>query len=129
MPSVCKMLVRHESRSQYPDYAGFKNKVIQTGMKNATVDHTGEVLIYAFKQEFVPYTAHFNSKHDCVASSAHLTLGPWSSKATPESLMHILEQDLVAEGFNIKPHEQRRRCKYYNGQSCQKSVYKLVFLF
>ena len=93
------------------------------------VFQVGEVIVFAFRKMFEPRAPSFNRDHDCVANSAHVSIGPWDSLADEESLVRCLENDLQAEGFNIKPHEQRRRCKYYNGQNCQRSTCKITFLF
>lgn len=129
MPSVARMLVRDAYRQQFPDYKDVKQRVIHIAMHNASVDRVGEVLIYAYRKEFVPKAAYFNTKHECVVDAAHVTVGPWDSPADEEALIRCLENDFMQEGFSVKPHEQKRRCKYYNGQNCQKAVYKLTFLF
>ena len=128
-PAVAKMIVRDAHRAQFPDYYGIKQKVIRQAMDNAVVDQTGEVILYAFKKVFTPRAPYFNPSHDCVADSAHIQIGPWDSTVEEEVLVRCLEQDLLADGFHIKSHEARRRCKYYNGQNCQKSVYKITFIF
>lgn len=44
-------------------------------MENATVSKTGEVLIYAFRQEFIPKAPNFNVNHNCSADQAHISVG------------------------------------------------------
>ena len=44
-------------------------------MENATVNKTGEVLIYAFRTEFVPKAPNFNANHHCAADQAHISIG------------------------------------------------------
>ena len=128
-PPVAKVMVRDAHRAQFPDYYGLKQRVIKQALQNAVVNQTGEVTLYAFQKVFTPRAPYFNTQHDCVADTADLAIGPWDSPADEEVLVRCLEQDLIAEGFTIKPHEQRRRCKYYNGQNCQKSVYRITFYF
>ena len=128
-PPVAKNMVRESHRAQFPDYYGLKQRVIRQAVENAVATQTGEVLVYAFQKVFTPRAPYFNPQHDCVADAAHLHVGPWDSPGDEEVLIRCLEQDLLSEGFNIKAHEQRRRCKYYNGQNCQKSIYKITFYF
>ena len=87
------------------------------------------MIVFAFRKAFVPRAPYFNVHHECVADTAHVSVGPWDSMADEEALIRCLESDLQADGFNIKPHEQRRRCKYYNGQNCQRSICKITVLF
>lgn len=44
-------------------------------MENATVSKVGEVLIYAYRQEFVPHAPNFNINHNCTADQAHISVG------------------------------------------------------
>lgn len=46
-------------------------------MENATVSKTGEVLIYAFRTEFVPKSPNFNVNHHCSADQAHISIGKY----------------------------------------------------
>ena len=128
-PLVARQTVKESHRSQFPGYQALKNQVIRVAMDGASMDKVGEVIVHAFRKRFTPRLAHFNVNHECVADQAHINMGPWDSPADEEILIRCLETDLVEEGFNIKPHEQRRRCKYYNGQNCQKCIYKLTFIF
>lgn len=128
-PSVAKTIVHEAHRAQFPDYYGLKQKVVRTAMDNAVVNQTGEVLVYAFQKVFTPRAPYFNPQHECVVDGAHICVGPWDSPADEEVLIRCIEYDLLAEGFNVKPHEQRRRCKYYNGQNCQKSIYRITIFF
>lgn len=128
-PPVARMIVRDCYRSQFPDYCGIKLKVIQIAMDNAGVDRAGEVVLHCFRKEFVPRSPMFNAGHECVADTAHINVGPWEGRADEEDLVKCLENDLVEDGFIIRPHEQKRRCKYYSGQNCQKCAYKIVIIF
>jgi len=128
-PAVAKQLVKEAHRNQFPDYVTLKQKVIRIAIDNAAVDKIGEVVIHAFRKPFVPRAPYFNPKHECVSDTAHISVGPWDTLADEEALVKCLEADLIDDGFNIKPHEQKRRCKYYNGQNCQKSICKITFIF
>ena len=128
-PSVAKILVREAHKTQFPDYYELREKIIRIGVQNAAVDKIGEVIINASRKEFTPKSHYFNANHECVADAAHLTVGSWESPADEETLIKCLENDFMMSGFNIKPHEQRKRCRYYNGQNCQKSIWKITFIF
>lgn len=129
-PSVAQMIVRDNHRAQFPDYFNVKKKIIRLAIEKATCDKTGGVLIHAFRQKFVAKAPYFNSDHECVADQADFSVGPWgATKSDEDSFIRCLENDLLSEGFHIKPHESRRRCKYYNGQNCQKAVWRITFIF
>lgn len=129
-PEIATLNVRECHRNQFPNYYETKVRIIQTAMNNAIQTRLGEVLLYVFKTEFVPKTPNFNPKHGCVADSAELTIGPWTTTdADEEVFMKCLETDLSEDGFTVKPHEPRRKCRYFHGQTCQKAVYKLQFYF
>ena len=89
----------------------------------------GEVIIHAYRKVFVPNSKYFCTGHECIADTAHLSIGPWESKASEETLVSSLESDLQADGFKIKPHEQWKRCKYFSGQNCQRNTWKISILF
>ena len=128
-PGVSRMMVKEAHRAQFPNYYELKQKVLHAAMENASIDRQGEVIIYAFRKEFQPRAQFFNINHECVADGANLNVGPWESAADEEALIRCLEADFLEDGFDMKPREQKKRCKYYNGQNCQKSVYRLTFLF
>ncbi len=128
-PLVARMIVKEAHRAQFPEYYAIKSKVINTAMSNAAINKIGEVIIHAFKKVFSPRAAYFNVNHDCVVDTAHLTVGPWDTSADEEGLIKCLENDFMEEGFNVRVHDQKRRCKYYNGQNCQKCIYKMIFNF
>lgn len=128
-PVVATTLVKELHRSQFPDYKALKHKIIRIAMDNAAVSKSGEVIIYIFHKIFVPRASYFNMNHECVADTAHLSVGPWESVPDEEALIRCLQSDFIDDGFSIRAHEQRKRCKYYNGQNCQKCVYKICFLF
>ena len=128
-PEVAKMLVSQAHRGQFPDYDGVKLNVINTAMEKAMVNRTGEVLIYAFRQEFKPETPYFDVYHKCIADTAHVKIGPWESPADEEIFIKTLEQDLMDDGFVIKPHDHKKLCEYFCGENCQKAIYKITFLF
>ena len=127
--AIAQTMVKDMHRAQFPDYKELKKKVIRIGMDNASVSKHGDVIIYVFRKPFVPRANSFNVNHDCVADTAHVSVGPWEAVADEDMLIRCLETDLIDEGFHIRPHEQRKRCKYYSGQNCQKVVYKITFLF
>jgi hypothetical protein len=104
-------------------------QVIRIGMDNAALSEVGEVVLHVFRKPFVARAVAFNAGHECVADTAHVSVGPWDAVADEEALIRCLEGDLQHDGFHIRPHEQRKRCKYYSGQNCQKCVYKITFLF
>ena len=128
-PAVAKLIVRESHRMQFPKYAELKQKIVRIAIDNAAIDKVGEVILHCFRKEFVPRAPYFNPSHECVADTAHISVGPWDSPADEDALVRSLEIDLIEDGFTIKPHEQKRRCKYYNGQNCQKTIYKITFLF
>ena len=128
-PAIAASIVKDMHRSQFPDYRELRKKVIRIGMDNATASKTGEVVLHVYRKVFTPRAPSFNAGHECVADTAHVSVGPWEAVADEDALIRCLETDLLAEGFTIRPHEQRKRCKYYSGQNCQKCVYKITFLF
>ncbi|KAF6023449.1 hypothetical protein EB796_018242 [Bugula neritina] len=79
VPSISALIVKENHRSQFPDYQENKKRIIQIAMENATVSKTGEVLIYAFRTEFVPKSPNFNVNHHCSADQAHISIGPWKA--------------------------------------------------
>ncbi|XP_013386389.1 BTB/POZ domain-containing protein KCTD7 [Lingula anatina] len=129
-PRVSKLLVSEAHRAQFPNYFEVKQRTIKTAVENATVlNKAGEVIIYAFRKEFVPKAPNFNTNHNCVADQAHINVGPWEALADEETFIRCLENDLVEDGFNVMRHEAKRRCKYYYGQNCQKCIYRIQIVF
>ncbi|XP_046548988.1 BTB/POZ domain-containing protein KCTD7-like [Haliotis rubra] len=128
-PEIASIIVKESHRSQFPGYQDAKNDVIRAAVANASVNRIGEVLICAFKTEFKAKVQNFNPLHGCIVESAHVSIGPWEAQADEEVFMKCLENDLMEDGFNVKPHESKRKCKYYYGQTCQKFVYKLQIIF
>ena len=117
-PDVAKMLVHEEHRNQFPDYEGTKLKVINTAIVKATATRIGEVLIYAFREQFVSAQEFFNADHECIADTADVKIGPWSGPAHEEVFINTLKQDLVDDGFTIKQHDHRKQCNYFSGENC-----------
>ena len=128
-PEVASIAVRESHRAQFPNYNDVKELVIRTAISNAVTNRTGEVNIYAFKKEFVARAHNFNQKHPCVIEMAHVTVGPWEGEADEEVFIRCLECDLLEEGYNVKPHETKKKCRYYNGQTCQKAIFKISIIF
>ncbi|XP_064612513.1 BTB/POZ domain-containing protein KCTD7-like [Liolophura sinensis] len=128
-PEIAKMTVKEAHRAQFPNYSEVKENVIKMAIDNATINKIGEVIIYVFRTEFVAKAPSFNPNHGCVTELAHVSIGPWTSMADEETFMRCLETDLLEEGFTIRPHDTKRKCKYYFGQTCQKFVYRLQFIF
>jgi len=128
-PEVAKMLVCKAHRGQFPDYEGMKLKIINIAMERATINRTGEVLIYAFRQEFKAKSPYFDAHHECIADTAHLRIGPWDTPPEEEIFIKTLEQDLLDDGFVIKQHVHRKQCTYFNGENCQKTIYRIIFIF
>ena len=129
MPQVCRVMVKEAHISQFPNYANIKEEVIRKAIENATFTKLGEVIIYAFKTEFVSKVNTFNPNHGCIIESAHLKCGPWDAPVDEEVFIKCLENDLMEDGFQVRPHEAKRKCRYYHGQSCQKFVYRIAILF
>ncbi|KAK3085092.1 hypothetical protein FSP39_024086 [Pinctada imbricata] len=128
-PDVTILLVKEAHRAQFPDYENVKESVIKLAMDNGVHNKVGEVTVYAFRKEFVPRAPNFNPKHGCVIESADITIGPWDAAADEEAFIRCLEHDLVEDGFSVRPHESKRKCRYYHGQNCQKFVYKVQIIF
>lgn len=128
MPPVVSLLVKEAHKSQFPNYEEVREEVIKCAMETATFTKLGEVVIYAFKTEFVSKVNTFNPNHGCIVESAHVSIGPWDAPVDEEVFIKCLENDLRDDGFNVRPHEQKKKCRYYHGQSCQKYVYRLQIL-
>lgn len=129
MPPVVTLMVKEAHISQFPNFQEAKEDVLKAAMENATFTKIGEVLVHAFRSEFVPKVSTFNPNHGCVVEGAHVKVGPWDTPVDEEVFIRCLENDLIEDGFNLKPHEMKRKCKYYHGQSCQKFVYRLQIMF
>ncbi|XP_067931931.1 BTB/POZ domain-containing protein KCTD7-like [Watersipora subatra] len=129
LPSISAQIVRVNHRAQFPDYEENKRRVVQIAMENATVTKTGDVIIFAFRTEFVPKAPNFNMNHHCSADQAHISIGPWESIADEETLIKCIQSDLIDEHFNVILHEGKRRCKYFYGQSCQKCTFRIQVVF
>ncbi|XP_046337859.2 BTB/POZ domain-containing protein KCTD7-like [Haliotis rufescens] len=128
-PEIASIIVKESHRSQFPGYQDAKHDVIRAAVANASINRIGEVLVCAFRTEFKAKVQNFNPLHGCIVESAHVSIGPWETQADEEVFMKCLENDLMEDGFNVKPHEGKRKCKYYYGQTCQKFVYKLQIIF
>ncbi|CAG5118760.1 unnamed protein product [Candidula unifasciata] len=128
-PEIAALAVKEAQRAQFPDYAAIKDEVIKAAMARATVSRIGDVYIYAFRKDFKPKVATFNPKHECIVESAQVTIGPWDAPADEDTFIRCLESDLVEDGFTLRPHEGKKKCKYYFGQSCQKCIYKITIIF
>ncbi|XP_045171893.2 BTB/POZ domain-containing protein KCTD7-like [Mercenaria mercenaria] len=128
MPPVVSLCVKEAHKSQFPNYEEIKENVIKVAMENATFTKIGEVIIYAFKSEFVAKVNTFNPNHGCIVESAHIKCGPWDAPVDEAVFIKCLENDLIDDGFNVKPHDVKKKCRYYHGQSCQKYVYRLAIL-
>ncbi|XP_067931932.1 BTB/POZ domain-containing protein KCTD7-like [Watersipora subatra] len=129
LPSISAQIVKENHRAQFPDYEENKRRILQIAMENATVTKSGDVIIYAFRTEFVPKASNFNMNHHCSADQAHISIGPWESIADEETLIKCIESDLIDEHFKVKFHEGKRRCKYFCGQSCQKCTFRIQVMF
>ena len=128
-PEIAALSVKEAQRAQFPNYSEVREAVICTAIKNATTNRNREVNIYAFRREFTTKVAFFNSQHQCVIECAHVNVGPWDSSADEETFIRFLENDLLDEGYVLNPHASRRKCHYYNGQACQKLIFKLSIIF
>ncbi|KAK6191314.1 hypothetical protein SNE40_003037 [Patella caerulea] len=128
-PEMATIAVREAHRGQFPNYQHVKETVIKVGIENATCNKIGGVVIHAMRTEFKPKVQNFNPKHGCVVEQAHVSVGPWEGLADEEVFIRCLESDLIEEGFNIKSHDGKRKCKYYYGQTCQKFVFRIQFVF
>ena len=128
-PEIATMAVKESQRSQFPNYAQVKEEVIKAAMMRAAVARVGDVFIYAFKKEFKPRTTTFNPKHGCIIENAQVTIGPWEAAADEDTFIRCLEYDLQEDGFTLRPHEGKKKCKYYFGQNCPRSIYKITIVF
>lgn len=128
MPPVVALCVKEAHKSQFPNYDEIKENVIKIAMDNATFTKIGEVIIYAFKTEFVPKVNTFNPNHGCIVESASITCGPWEAPVEEEVFLKCLVNDLIDDGFDAK-NEPKKKCRYYHGQSCPKFVYRLMIMF
>lgn len=128
-PEIAAIAVKESQRAQFPDYGAVKEEIIKVAMARAVVSRIGDVLIHAFRKEFKPKTPTFNPKHGCIVDSAQVTIGPWEGVADEDALIRCIENDLQEEGFTLRPHEGKKKCKYYFGQTCQKCIYKITILF
>ncbi|KAL8562532.1 hypothetical protein ACOMHN_045797 [Nucella lapillus] len=128
-PEIAAITVREAQKAQFPNYSEVRELVIRTAIVNASVNRVGEVNIYAFRKEFVPKAHNFNANHACVVDQAHVIVGPWESLADEENYIRCLENDLTEDGYNVKPHEAKRKCRYYNGQTCQKFLFRVTIIF
>jgi len=129
MPPVVSLLVKEAHKSQFPNYEEIKEEVIKIAMENATFTKIGEIIMYVFKVDFKPRATTFNPNHGCIIESAHMKIGPWDAPVDEEVFIKCLENDLLDDGFLVKPHEPKKKCRYYHGQSCPKFVYRLQILF
>lgn len=128
-PSIATLHVKERHRQLFPNYFSVKQNIIKIAMENAITSRTGDVIINIFKTEFVPRAPNFNTKHGCVVEQAHMKIGPWEGGTDEEMFIRCLESDYLEEGFNIKTHEAKKKCRYYHGQTCPKFIYKLTFIF
>lgn len=128
-PEIAAITVKESQKAQFPNYLEKKESVIRAAIENASVSRVGDVNVYAFRKEFVAKAHNFNNKHACVIDHAHVVIGPWESSADEETFIRCLENDLIEDGFNLKPHESKRKCRYYNGQTCQKFVFRISISF
>ncbi|PVD33083.1 hypothetical protein C0Q70_08532 [Pomacea canaliculata] len=128
-PEIAAISVKEAHKSQFPNYTEVKEQVIRTAMANASINRVGDVNIYAFRKEFKAKAPSFSLKHTCVTEQADIAVGPWEAAADEETFIRCLENDLLEEGFIVRPHEAKRRCKYYNGQTCQKFLFKISISF
>lgn len=128
-PDIAAMHVKEAHRQLFPNYFAVKQNIVKIAMDHAITSRTGEIIINMFKTEFAPKAPNFNPKHGCVAELAHIKVGPWEGDTDEEMFIRCLENDYLEEGFNLKPHETKRKCRYYHGQTCPKFTYKLTFIF
>lgn len=129
MPAVISQIVKETHKMQFPNYEEVKEEVLKVAMANATFTKIGEVFVYAFKADFVPKINTFNLNHGCIVESAQVKCGPWDAPVDEEAFIHCLENDLIEDGFNVKPHEPKKKCRYYHGQNCQRFIYRLQIMF
>ena len=128
-PAVAHILVKESQHNLFPNFKDFKQEIIKIAIANCNADRQSDVTIHPFRKPFVPKAAYFDVKHDCIIDTADISVGPWDSPADEEGLIKCLEHELMEDGFKIKQHDAKRRCKYYNGQNCQKIIYRIVFFF
>lgn len=128
-PNIAALHVKEAHRLLFPNYFSVKQNIVKVAMENAITTKSGDVVVHMFKSEFFPKAPNFNPKHGCVAENAHVTIGPWEGDTDEEMFIRCLESDYLDEGFNIKPHETKRKCRYYHGQTCPKFTYKITFIF
>ena len=126
---VAKLIIKQSLRDSFPRYAEFKSKVIREGIRKASRGLNPEVTVYAFCEEFVPTSSHFRADHACLIDDADVRIGPWTTGTSELHLMCCLEKDLREDGFVVLPIDKRRRCSYYQGQNCQRYIFKVVFNF
>ena len=128
-PEIASLQVKESHRAQFPGYSNARDEIIRNAIVNAAISKVGEVIVHAFRKEFTPRVQNFNPNHGCIVEQANVCIGPWESTASEEMLIKCLEADLMDEGYVVKPHESRRKCKYYYGQTCQKFVFKITIVF
>ncbi|KAH9525736.1 BTB (POZ) domain-containing protein [Bulinus truncatus] len=128
-PEIATMAVKEAQRAQFPDYAFVKEEVIKVAMARATVTRMGDVSIYAFRKDFKPKAPNFNPKHGCIIENAQITVGPWEAPADEDTFIRCLENDLMEEGFTLRPHDGKKKCKYYFNQTCPKCIFKITIVF
>lgn len=128
-PEIAAMAVKESQRAQFPNYAEVKEEIIKVAMSRAVIARVGDVSVYAYKRELKPKIASFNPKHGCIVENAQVRVGPWDGPADEDALIRCIENDLQEDGFNLRPREGKKKCKYYYGQTCQKCIYKITILF
>ena len=127
-PEIAAMAVKEAQRAQFPDYEEVKINVIKAAMSRAAAARLGDVYIYAFKREWIPRSAQLQ-KHACIIEGAQVRIGPWEAQADEDTFIRCLEYDLNQEGFTLRPHEGKKKCKFNFGQNCPRFVYKITFVF
>ncbi|GFS15956.1 BTB/POZ domain-containing protein KCTD7-like [Elysia marginata] len=128
-PEIAALAVKQAQRAQFPNYETVKEDVIKAAMARATTSRIGDVYIYAFRKEFKPRAPNFNPKHGCIIESAQVSYGGWDTSADEDIFIRCLENDLMEDGFTLRPHEGKKKCKYYFGQTCPKFIFKITILF
>ncbi|XP_059169232.1 BTB/POZ domain-containing protein KCTD7-like [Physella acuta] len=127
-PEIASLAVKQAQRAQFPEYEIVKEQVIKAAMSRASIARMGDVYIYAFRKELKSKFSALNQKHGCIVETAHVTVGPWEAPADEDTLIRCLENDLIEEGYNLRPHEGKKKCKYF-GQSCHKFIFKVSIIF